>query len=213
MLCFQNARFLVSAGPNGDLPPDTGAEIAFVGRSNAGKSSALNAIAQQRGLARVSKTPGRTQLVNFFALDARYRLVDLPGYGYAHAPPAAQRAWEQLVRHYLATRASLRGIVLVMDARHGVSELDAQVAGWAQGAELALHVVLTKADKLGHAGQQAALKALQASLPNVPATLFSATKGLGVAPVRGALSRILEGERKKAPETRGENPGPGEVPT
>lgn len=213
MLCFHNARFLVSAGPNGDLPPDTGAEIAFVGRSNAGKSSAINAIAQQRGLARVSKTPGRTQLVNFFTLDARYRLVDLPGYGYAHAPAAAQRAWEELVQRYLATRASLKGLVVVLDSRQGLGPLDAQVADWARGAGLALHILLTKADKLGHAGQQAALKILQASLPGVPATLFSATKGLGVAPTRAALARILEGERKKAPETRGENPGPGEVPT
>src|SRR5690348_18444642 len=124
---FRAARFATSAPDPRRLPPDTGAEIAFAGRSNAGKSSALNAICDQTGLARTSKTPGRTQLLNVFALDADRRLIDLPGYGYAKVPEKMREHWRHMIDEYLRERESLRGIVLIVDSRHPLKEFDRQM--------------------------------------------------------------------------------------
>src|SRR5271154_1081060 len=141
---FRSAHFVLSAPDLRRLPPDTGAEIAFAGRSNAGKSSALNAICDQSGLARTSKTPGRTQLLNVFALDADRRLVDLPGYGYAKVPEAMRDKWRRVIDAYLHGRESLRGVVLIVDSRHPLKEFDQQMLGFCGEIELACHVLLSK---------------------------------------------------------------------
>ncbi|HEY3487655.1 MAG TPA: ribosome biogenesis GTP-binding protein YihA/YsxC [Gammaproteobacteria bacterium] len=130
------------------LPPDTGIELAFAGRSNAGKSSAINVITRNQGLARVSRTPGRTQMINHFRIDQSRSLVDLPGYGYAKVPHKTRQHWQQTLAQYLATRDSLQGVILVMDIRHPLQDSDWQMIEWCTNAELGLHILLTKADKL-----------------------------------------------------------------
>jgi GTP-binding protein len=191
-----HARFLQSAADSAGLPPDRGAEVAFVGRSNSGKSSALNALAGQKVLARVSKTPGRTQLINFFALDERRRLVDLPGYGYARVPPAQRAAWGRLITHYLDRRRSLRGLVLVMDVRHPLTPLDEQLLALARATHRPVQVLLTKSDKLGGGAGRAACRALEARLAALGVSagvqLFSAATHEGVTPARRVLARWLE---------------------
>jgi GTP-binding protein len=136
------------------LPPDEGGEVAFAGRSNAGKSSAINCITGQKTLARTSKTPGRTQLINFFDLDAQRRLVDLPGYGYAKVSEDIKRRWQQTMEQYLATRHSLQGLVLLMDVRHPLKEVDRQLLSWCWQKGMPAHVLLTKADKLKRGAAQ-----------------------------------------------------------
>jgi len=145
---FRAAQFVTSAAELRQLPADAGAEIAFAGRSNAGKSSALNAICDQTALARTSKTPGRTQLLNVFALDDARRLVDLPGYGYAKVPEAMRERWRSLIDQYLRERDSLRAVVLIMDSRHPLKEFDQQMLAYCRDIGLACHCILTKADKL-----------------------------------------------------------------
>ena len=146
---YHQAQFINSAPRLQDAPPDQGMEIAFAGRSNAGKSSAINTLVQQNALARVSKTPGRTQLLNFFAIDDQRKLVDLPGYGYAKVPEAIKKDWQQMMENYLKNRKALCGIVLVMDIRHPLTEFDWQMINWCEHSNLPLHILLTKADKLG----------------------------------------------------------------
>jgi GTP-binding protein len=145
---FSAAKFMLSVGQISQLPEDAGAEIAFVGRSNAGKSSALNLLCNQKQLAFSSKTPGRTRLLNFFQLPDEKRLVDLPGYGYAQAAKNEQQVWAKLINDYLQYRTSLRGIVLLMDCRHPLKEQDKQFIDWAQHYQIPLMALLTKADKL-----------------------------------------------------------------
>src|SRR5690625_129007 len=145
---FRQARFLTSAPDLARSTPDTGAEVAFAGRSNAGKSSAINALTNQRKLARTSKTPGRTRLINFFDLGGNRRLVDLPGYGYARVAQSVKQEWQRNLAHYLEARQSLVGLVLLMDIRHPLQDSDRFLVGWAAAAELPVHAVLTKADKL-----------------------------------------------------------------
>src|SRR5574344_3130863 len=145
-LC-QKAQFLISAARVDQCPPDEGLEVAFVGRSNSGKSSALNTLTRA-SLARTSKTPGRTQLLNFFALDEDRRLVDLPGYGYAKVPIPLKLHWQQHLEAYLSSRESLCGVVLMMDIRHPLTEFDRMMLDWALASRLPIHVLLTKADKL-----------------------------------------------------------------
>jgi len=145
---YNRIEFLKSANDKKQLPPDIGAEVAFGGRSNAGKSSALNAITGFKRLARTSKTPGRTQLINFFQLDPQRRLVDLPGYGYAKVPDAIKFHWEKILSEYIMQRQSLKGIVLLMDIRHPLKPLDWQMIEWGLSQQLPLHILLTKADKL-----------------------------------------------------------------
>jgi GTP-binding protein len=146
---FRRACFLTGARRAGQFPEDHGAEVAFTGRSNAGKSSALNTLTGNRALARTSKTPGRTQEINFFRLDEHRRLVDLPGYGYARAPAEVRQQWSHTLQHYLEHRHCLRGLVLVMDARHPFMPFDQQLVDWCTALTLPLHILLTKADKLG----------------------------------------------------------------
>ena len=145
-LC-QQARFLISAAKVDQCPPDEGYEVAFAGRSNAGKSSALNTLTHA-SLARTSKTPGRTQLLNFFTLDEERRLVDLPGYGYAKVPIPLKQHWQRHLEAYLGSRESLVGLVLMMDIRHPLTDFDRLMLDWAQVSRLPVHVLLTKADKL-----------------------------------------------------------------
>lgn len=148
MLNLHQIRFLKSASQLRDLPPDTGIEIAFVGRSNAGKSSALNTLTQQKKLARISKTPGRTQLINLFELSEQLRLVDLPGYGYAKVSYTIKEQWQKLLTQYLEKRKCLAGLILIMDVRHPLKEFDTNMVNWALAACIPVHVLLTKADKL-----------------------------------------------------------------
>lgn len=145
---YAKAVFLKSAARVAHLPADSGYEVAFAGRSNAGKSSALNCLTRIKGLARTSKTPGRTQLINLFSLDDERRLVDLPGYGYAKVALQVKLEWQKHLAHYLEVRQSLKGLVLLMDVRHPLKDLDQMMVDWALSRELPVHILLTKADKL-----------------------------------------------------------------
>lgn len=180
-----NPEFLTSAARAGQFPPDRGSEVAFAGRSNAGKSTALNALLGRRKLARTSKTPGRTQLINFFGLGPDRRVVDLPGYGFARVPEAAREQWRRLVEAYFDGRRSLVGLVLTVDIRRGIGPLDERMLGWAAALEVPVLVLLTKADKLGRGEQarqfQAARRVLGARAEPL---VFSVPQGLGVAPAR-----------------------------
>lgn len=152
---YTQATFLKSAAKVQQLPEDTGFEVAFAGRSNAGKSSALNCLTGIKQLARISKTPGRTQLINLFTLaDATRRLVDLPGYGYAKVPLQTKLEWQKNLAHYLDIRQSLQGLVLLMDIRHPLKELDQMLINWAFNRELPIHILLTKADKISRGEAQ-----------------------------------------------------------
>ena len=145
---YQKARYLKGAAKITDLPADEGVEVAFAGRSNAGKSSAINALVKQKALARVSKTPGRTQLLNFFSLSDTQRLVDLPGYGYAKVSATMQASWQQTMAEYLYTRQTLKGVVLLMDARHAPHQADQMMIDLLIDCQRPVHVLLTKSDKL-----------------------------------------------------------------
>jgi GTP-binding protein len=204
---FPHVSFLLSAARLDQAPPDSGTEVAFAGRSNAGKSSALNTISGQHKLARTSRTPGRTQLLNFFHLGsaADRRLVDLPGYGFARVPPRVKRQWDELLSGYLEKRRSLTGLVLIIDSRHPIKPFDQQMLNWCHQAGLPVHVLLTKADKLSRNRAHAALQQLHKYLNqhkiSATAQLFSATERLGVEQVRDQLLHWLEA--KKSPGTEG----------
>lgn len=191
---FAEARFLISAAQLEQLPAADRPELAFAGRSNAGKSSALNKLCGRRALARVSKTPGRTQLLNFFEL-AHGRLVDLPGYGFAKAPRSLREGWGELIEGYLQSRRCLRGLVLVMDARHPLTEFDRMMLGWAQAAALPGHLLLTKSDKLTPNEGRKTLAAVQRELPQLhgraTAQLYSSQSGAGVEQAREFLNGWL----------------------
>jgi GTP-binding protein len=202
---FRSAHFILSAPEPRKLPPDTGAEIAFAGRSNAGKSSALNAICDQTGLARTSKTPGRTQLLNVFALDAVQRLVDLPGYGYAKVPEAVRERWRHAIDAYLRERESLRGVVLIMDSRHPLKEFDRQMLAFCRDIDLACHVLLTKADKLARSAGARTLAAVrkECAAQGWPATaqLFSVLAKTGLDEARAKLAALLASPQSSATGT------------
>lgn len=188
---FRNTTFLTSAaGPDG-FPPPAGPEVAFAGRSNAGKSSALNAITGLKALARTSKTPGRTQLINFFDAPEVGRLVDLPGYGFAKVPEAIKARWRKLMEAYLNEREPLAGIVIVMDVRHPLKPFDEQMLAWTEHAGKPVHVLLTKADKLTRNHQNQALSKVRRLLPQASLQLFSAVTGQGVDEARALVSRWL----------------------
>jgi GTP-binding protein len=161
---FQNTQFLTAATTLHQAPPDHHAEIAFAGRSNAGKSSAINALCYQKRLARTSKTPGRTQQLIFFQLDAQRRLVDLPGYGFARVSLTIKQAWQQHMSHYLQQRQSLCGLVLVMDIRHPLTTADQHLLEWGLQAQLPLLLLLTKADKLSRAATQSTIARVNATI-------------------------------------------------
>jgi GTP-binding protein len=192
---YQQTRFLTSVYDPRRLPTETGAEVAFAGRSNAGKSSAINALCRQKGLAQTSKTPGRTRTINFFSVDAERQLVDLPGYGYAQAPASTREHWRVLVERYLTQRRSLRGLVLVMDIRHPLTDYDWQLLGWCKQRGLPLHVLLTKADKLSRGAAITSLQKVERLLHarGIEASLqiFSALKRQGLDEARARLDSWL----------------------
>jgi len=171
-ISFSKARFLTSAFELDQLPPDQGSEVAFAGRSNAGKSSAINCLVGQKNLCKTSKTPGRTQLINFFELTADSRLVDLPGYGFAKVPRSLRAHWDRVLSSFLLERAALRGLVIVVDIRRGIGDLDQALIDMV-GAELPLHILLTKADKLSRNAARKALLDAQRHLPAAEHSLSS----------------------------------------
>ncbi|WP_096086690.1 ribosome biogenesis GTP-binding protein YihA/YsxC [Agaribacterium haliotis] len=185
---FQSAQYLTSAPSIRECPAETGVEVAFAGRSNAGKSSALNKLTRNGKLARTSKTPGRTQLINYFNLNKSedLRLVDLPGYGFAKVPLAMKKAWEKNMSEYLQKRESLQGLIIVMDIRHPLQEGDVMILNWAVEAELPSHILLTKSDKLKRGAAKNTLLEVEKKLREaqvedlVSAQTFSSLKGDGV---------------------------------
>jgi GTP-binding protein len=210
MSLFQNATYLASAHHLQDLPPPGEPEVAFAGRSNAGKSSAINALANRTRLAFVSKTPGRTQQINFFQLAGGGLLVDLPGYGYARVPDALRSHWENILSEFLQTRRSLCGLVLVMDARHPLTERDELMLGWFRPTGRPVHVLLTKADKLNRREQALTLEKVRARLATLggltTAQLFSSPDRSGLEEAEAVIAGwlIAAGARnKEAPSQRG----------
>jgi GTP-binding protein len=187
------AVFIKSAASPADFPADTGREVAFVGRSNSGKSTAVNLVTGARKLARVSKTPGRTQLLNFFSLGEDRRLVDLPGYGFARVAPETQARWRTALETYLRDRASLKGLFVTMDIRRGMTSLDEQLLRWLEPAGLPVAVLLTKADKLSRGAGMTQERALAAELgPDIKLTRFSALTGDGVDQAQAWVQAWLE---------------------
>lgn len=190
---FNKAKFLLSAAKLSQMPNDIGAEIAFIGRSNAGKSSALNALVNQKKLAKTSKTPGRTQLLNVFVLDNanNNRLIDLPGYGYAKVPDAVKKDWSVVLDQYLRQRDSLKGLVLVMDSRHPLLDSDWQFLYWTENCDIETHIILTKADKLSFSQQKTVLLNTASKIKKLANTvtvqLFSAHSKLGVEELQQKL--------------------------
>jgi GTP-binding protein len=187
-----NPTFIKSAANPADFPADAGREVAFVGRSNSGKSTALNLVAGVRNLARVSKTPGRTQLANFFELAPERRLVDLPGYGFAHVTPETKERWRRMIEAYLTRRESLVGLIVTIDIRRGLTELDEQLLGWLEPLELAVAVLLTKADKLSRSAARARELEVGAQLGGGRVVRFSSLSREGVAEARAWLNEWLE---------------------
>ena len=194
-LC-QQASFLISAAKVDQCPDDLGHEVAFAGRSNAGKSSALNTLTHA-SLARTSKTPGRTQLLNFFRLDDQRRLVDLPGYGYAKVPIPLKQHWQKHLEAYLGSRESLRGLILMMDIRHPLTEFDQLMLDWSAASQMPMHILLTKADKLAFGAAKNALLKVQQDIrkrwgERVSIQLFSAPKRQGIEEAHAVLAEWLE---------------------
>ncbi len=204
MSIYQNAQLLLSVAAPSQFPADLGAEVAIAGRSNAGKSSAINAITGRRALARTSKLPGRTRLLNFFELLPQARLIDLPGYGYAEGPRAHREDWARLIEA-LAPRRSLKGLLLVVDARRGVQDSDEQLLAWAQLHERPVHVLLSKADQFRRSEARDLLASAQARLAaRAVVQLFSARDGTGIDEARSRLRSWLEDEggQEKTPAVR-----------
>ena len=201
MSIFQNISFFTSVNNLKTLPSPLGSEVAFAGRSNSGKSSAINTLTNRGRLAFVSKTPGRTQLINFFRLDEELFLVDLPGYGFAKVPLVIRQHWEILLSQYLQTRDNLRGLILIMDVRHPLKPLDIQMLDWFVPTGKPVHILLTKSDKLSRQKSRTALDQVNAflssSYPQCTAQLFSSLSKQGVDEVTGVLSLWLD--LKKSP--------------
>lgn len=199
---YHHAKFLCAAHTLKQTPEDAGLEVAFAGRSNAGKSSAINAISEQNALARTSKTPGRTQQIVFFTLDEQRRLVDLPGYGYAKVPLSVKQHWQKTLERYLQERHSLQGLIMLMDIRHPFTDYDAHMTQWCLAGRLPLHILLTKADKLSRGKAHSTLQqvrnqcvqfaARHADPSPVTAQLFSALKKDGVQEARQCLDVWLQ---------------------
>jgi GTP-binding protein len=192
---YHQAKFINSSPDLKSTPPDTGLEIAFAGRSNAGKSSAINTLTRQTGLARTSKTPGRTQALNFFEINEQQRFVDLPGYGYAKVPLPVKKKWHELMETYLTKRKSLCGMILVMDVRHPLTEFDWQMIEWCQHTKLPLHIILTKADKLNFGAAKNVMLQIEKELRELPMPLslqlFSSLKKMGVDEIHAALNCLF----------------------
>ena len=192
---YRQAHFLISAGKAKQFPQD-GKEVAFAGRSNAGKSSAINTLCDNKGLCRTSKTPGRTRLVNFFELDEERRLVDLPGYGFAKVPVAMKNEWQKLMTQYLSEQQALNGLVVIMDIRHPLNDYDWQMLEWCDHFKLPAHVLLTKADKIKRGAQQNSKLKTQKLLNdagiNASVQTFSALKKTGLDELVAKLNEWLE---------------------
>jgi GTP-binding protein len=194
---YQSAVFLQSAAKLSQCPDAVLAEVAFAGRSNAGKSSAINTLTDNKKLARTSKTPGRTQLINYFSLDTGHCLVDLPGYGYAKVPISMKREWDKNLSEYLQNRKTLRGLILLMDIRHPLQAFDTMMLNWAIEGEMPVHILLTKSDKLKKGAAKSTLLAVQKHLREskaddlVTAQLFSALKNEGVKELVSVLDQLL----------------------
>lgn len=190
-LNYHVTHFVTSAPDIRHLPADTGIEVAFAGRSNAGKSSALNTLTNQKNLARTSKTPGRTQLINLFEVAEGKRLVDLPGYGYAEVPEEMKRKWQRALGEYLQMRNALKGLVVLMDIRHPLKDLDQQMIQWAVESQIPVLVLLTKADKLASGARKAQLNMVReaslAFMGDVQVEIFSSLKKMGVDKLRNKL--------------------------
>ncbi len=192
---FHQVSFLISAAQLHQLPEDLGSEVAFVGRSNVGKSSAINKITGQKQLAKTSKTPGRTQLINFFQVEDNKRLVDLPGYGYAKVAKSIQKRWQQTLDGYLKTRKSLKGLILLSDIRHPFKEFDLMMINWCKSSGLPLHILLTKADKLtrNHANRSLLEKKNELqNIHNLSLQCFSSQSGVGCDELEMRLNSWLE---------------------
>jgi len=198
MSLYPSVKFVTSAAQADQLAADVGREVAFAGRSNSGKSSAINAITQRQGLARVSRTPGRTQLINFFELAPQRRLVDLPGYGFAKVPERIRIGWLELMQHYFNVRESLVGLILIVDSRRGLGEQDVGMLEWILARDRQAHVLLTKADKLSRRESQHVLKETcdACSDSAVSVQLFSAHEHLGYEAARAVMDRWLEISRQ-----------------
>ncbi|MEZ8143639.1 YihA family ribosome biogenesis GTP-binding protein [Enterovibrio norvegicus FF-33] len=190
-LNYRNTHFITSAPDIRHLPPDTGIEVAFAGRSNAGKSSSINRLCDHKSLVKVSKTPGRTQLINLFKVDEGCHIVDLPGYGFAQVPLEMKKKWQKSLGEYLQKREQLKGLVVLMDIRHPLRELDQQLIFWAVDCNLPILALLTKCDKLKSGARKAELaKVREAALDfggNVQVELYSSLKGIGVDMLRKKL--------------------------
>jgi GTP-binding protein len=207
---YRDAEFLLSASRLNQCPQDEGWEVAFAGRSNAGKSSAINSLTGNRKLARTSKTPGRTQLLNFFSLGENQRLVDLPGYGFAKVPLAVKQKWTRELEHYLQQRRSLRGLVLLMDVRRPLQEFDQMMLDWAVSAHMPVHILLTKADKLKKGPAKSALLKVRGQIAGhaelVSVQLFSALKHTGLTELCSVLDAWLTDSSVLDDEETGETP-------
>jgi GTP-binding protein len=198
MSAYPEVKFVTSANHVGQLPPDTGAEVSVSGRSNAGKSSAINVITGRKGLARTSKAPGATRLINFFELEPGRRLVDLPGYGFAKVPGSMREHWGELISAYFKRRESLRGAIVVMDVRHPLTANDRDMLAVALSRNVPVHVLLTKADKLGRGSARQALAGFRRDAgKGITAQLFSALNGEGLEEARRTLERMLDGRVQK----------------
>ena len=192
---FDGATYVASAHDLEQLPLDLGVEVAFVGRSNSGKSSAINTLANHKRLAFVSKTPGRTQLINFFTITQGRTLVDLPGYGYAKVPPAVKAHWTELLAAYVSTRKALKGLVIIMDSRHPMRDLDTELLNWYRPTNKPVHVLLTKSDKLTRNEQAKTLREVKKQLIegqyNATVQLFSSLKRTGVPEAEIAIGKLF----------------------
>jgi len=193
MLGFENIKFIKSANQVSQFPEDSGNEIAFVGRSNAGKSTVLNVIFNRKNIAKTSKTPGRTQLVNFFRLDDDSCIVDLPGYGFANVSREKRKQWDQLISNYFKTRAALTGVFLVVDGRRGITDLDRVFIDFYLPLKKSLHVLINKSDKLNKSAQALVLEQFESYLGEVATIqLFSGTKIMGVEIAQNRLIEMLK---------------------
>ena len=193
MSYYTRVEYMLGAWQAAQFPDDQGVEVAFAGRSNSGKSSAINAITGRIALARTSKTPGRTQLINFFSMQPHQRLVDLPGYGFAKVPPAMQQHWHELMASYFEQRKSLTGLVILMDSRHPLKDTDLQMLEWAQQRQLRCHILLSKADKLNQSeGMKVIREVRNAVGETATVQLFSATTRRGVDEARRFLDDCLK---------------------
>ncbi len=193
MLGFENIKFIKSANQVSQFPEDSGNEIAFVGRSNAGKSTVLNVIFNRKNIAKTSKTPGRTQLVNFFKLDEDSCIVDLPGYGFANVSREKRNQWDRLLSSYFKTRAALTGVFLVVDGRRGITDLDRVFIDFYLPLEKSLHVLINKSDKLNKSEQALVLEQFKSYLGEVATIqLFSGTKKMGVEIAQNRLIEMLK---------------------